>query len=176
MARMTLSQVRSLGNFTTSENWYIQFTTLPSGVSFTSEDLNLRCETFSKPSRSNEVNKIQLRGLPPVNQHGITTPNQTTEVVLFSTVDMKVETMIKELMATAGVNGIKESSPGRYKKDSELVMRAVLKDVTDKEIYAYEFTGVLIESYESGGELGPTSELIKPSISFVWDDFTETKL
>lgn len=171
--RPTLTEVRKLGNFTTSESWYIQFTKLPAGVSFKSNDLNFRCESVDLPKRSTPTQAITLRGLPPINQHGTPQPSGTTTLTLYSTVDMAVEKAILELQKLAGDS---ETGKGRYKADYEMRAKIVRQDVTGKAIYEYELYGVLLEDYDPGGQLGATAELIKPTMTLKWDNYTEKAL
>lgn len=170
--RLKLANIRRLGNFTTLENWDIQISSAPDGIKNPGEVINLRAESMDRPSKTNSINQIQIRGLPPVYQHGITTPSGSTTITLFSTVDMEVEKLIKDLMDTAGYYG-KDVKQGRYKHKSELEITATLRDVENNALIVYTFTGCLIESFDPGGGFGATSDLAKPSITFKWDDYSE---
>ena len=66
--RPKLNQIRALGDFADNVHWYIQFTTIPSGVDLNSDDINLRCESVAIPKRDGTKVSVQVRGLPPVHQ------------------------------------------------------------------------------------------------------------
>lgn len=160
MSKPTLNQIRSLGNFSTSENWYFQITNLPKagGISFSSDDINWRCESVDVPKRETPTLQVQIRGQPPVNQHGTATPSGSTTLTLFSTDDMRIEKAIQELLK---LSHDLETGFGHKKADYEMSARLVRMDVTGKEVLEYNFIGVLMESYDPGANLGATADQIK---------------
>lgn len=172
--RPKLNEIRALGDFADTVHWYIQFTTIPSGVDLTSDDINLRCESVPIPKRNGEKVSAQVRGLPPVHQPGLYIPEGEMTVTLFENTNNRITKGIQQLVEMNYKQGTGEA---KTKAEVEFGVRLVRMDRTHKEIYEYVFYGCFLDKYEPGGELqGSSAELLKPTITFSYDDFTERSL
>lgn len=172
MARPTLNQVRNLGDFATSVNWYIHFTRLPEGFNEADfSDLNLRCESAGVPKREGNMSEVQIRGLPVVHQPGLYLPETTWTCSLVETVDNKVTNLFQRLVSIHYEQGTGKAKP---KKDCECEIQIVRLNRQDEPIYEYNLLGAYLSSYETGADLqGSSADIIKPSLTFTFDDFTE---
>ena len=175
MARPTFNQVRELGDFATTVNWYLQFTEVPQGFSISDfEEINIRCESTSVPKREGQMSDVQIRGLPPVHQPGLYLPETSWTCQVVETVDNKVTNMLRELTTIHYEQGTGKAKP---KKDCQCKIRIVRLNRQDEEIYEYVLIGAYLTSYETGADLqGSAAEIIKPSLTFTFDDFTEQQL
>lgn len=173
--RPTFNQIRELGDFATTVNWYLQFTEVPKGFSTADfEDLNIRCESTSVPKREGNMSEVQIRGLPVVHQPGLYLPETTWSCSVVETVDNKVTNLFQRLVAINYEQGTGKALP---KKDCQCKIRIVRLNRQDEEIYEYELIGAYLSSYETGADLqGSSADIIKPSLTFTFDDFTEKSL
>lgn len=172
--RPTLDQVRNLGDFATTVNWYVQIVHAPkslAGGTIDMSDFNIRCETVSTPKRQGSVESVQIRGMPPVHQMGLVLPDTSWTMTVVETVDNKSTKILKELQEIHYKQGI---GSALTKKDTEARIRVVRMDRQDKPIWQYELIGCYLESYDPGGELSSDSaSIMKPSLTWVFDDFIE---
>ncbi|MGP1493864.1 MAG: hypothetical protein ACTTIS_00740 [Streptobacillus sp.] len=172
--RPKLNQIRALGDFADNVHWYIQFTTIPSGVDLNSDDINLRCESVAIPKRDGTKVSVQVRGLPPVHQPGLYIPDGEFTVTLFETVNNKISKGIQQLVE---MNYTQGEGKAKTKADVEFGVRLVRMDREHNEIYEYTFMGVFLDKYEPGGELGSSgADVLKPTMTFSYDDFSEKAL
>ena len=89
MATFGIDSVRSLPDFQASYKWDLQFLQLPAVGPFAfpiSQGLNLRCESTTLPSVSNQKIEVYQRG-HKVFQPGINEYSGTIELVFTETVD-----------------------------------------------------------------------------------------
>lgn len=174
MSRPTLQQIRALGDFADTVHWYIQFNNIPSGVDLTSDDINLRCESVPIPKREGSKVSAQIRGLPPVHQPGLYIPEGTMTVTLFENTNNRITKGIQQLV---DMNYKQGTGQAKTKAEVEFSVRIVRLDRTHKEIYEYNFIGCFLDSYDPGGELqGSSADMLKPTLTFSYDDFTEKSL
>lgn len=169
--RPTLSQIRGLGDFATTYNWYIQFNAAPAGIN--GQDINLRAESSDVPKKTGQSIPIQIRGLPPVKQPGIYTPVGTLTLQLNETIDGKISEIISKWQEMCY-----ETNTGKGKKKSEVEaqVRLVRLDRADRPIWEYVLIGAFLEDYDNGQLQGSGSENMKPSMILSYDDFTQRKL
>ena len=169
MAGITLAQVRGLGDFATTNNWDVEFLTLPQGLGAISQGINLRCISTDIPSKSGSSVSVQIRGLPPVKQPGIYTPGGTIELSIVETVDNFVSQVILDWREMCFQTG---TGNARLKKDVEAVVRLTRKDRTNKPIWQYTLIGVFLENASLGG-LSADAGAIQGSLTFSYDDYEE---
>lgn len=169
--RPTLSQIRSLGDFATTYNWYIQFLAAPSGIDGSA--INLRCESTDVPKKTGQSIPVQIRGLPPVKQPGIYIPVGTLTLQVNETIDNAISEIISKWQEMCY-----ETNTGKGKKKSEVEaqVRLVRLDRNDKPIWEYVLIGAFLEDYDNGQLQGASAENMKPSLILSYDDFTQKKL
>lgn len=174
MSRPTLNQIRALGDFADTVHWYIQFPVIPAGVDLTSDDINLRCESVPIPKREGTKVSAQIRGMPPVHQPGLYIPEGSMTVTLFENTNNRITKGIQQLVE---MNYEQGTGKAKTKQEVEFQVRIVRMDRTHKPIYEYVFIGCFLDSYDPGGELqGSSADLLKPTLTFSYDDFIEKSL
>ena len=97
MARPSIDQVRSLGDFATTVNWNLTFMKFPSGVTGglpTSDALNYRCDSTDVPKRTGQSTTQTIRG-HTVKQPGLYTPSGTLQLIFVETVDNVMSNFIR---------------------------------------------------------------------------------
>lgn len=167
-----------MADFADNTHWRIEFA---SGqfAGLTSEELNWRCETVPIPKRNTEKLAVQIRNLPPVHQPGNYFPSENSmTVTLFETVDNKVLKSIADHIDQTHYklkyNDTQQGRAGKTRSESQIQIKIKRLDRQYKTIATYTFYGCFIESYEPGGDLGSgTAEVLKPTITFSYDDFSE---
>lgn len=169
--RPSLSDIRSLGDFATTYNWYLQFLNAPAGIDGSA--LNLRCETTDIPKKTGQSISVQIRGLPPIKQPGIYAPTGTLTLQVAETIDSKSSEIIKNWREMCY-----ETNTGKAKRKSEVEtqVRLVRLDRADNPIWEYVLLGAFLEDYDLGQLQGASSDNMKPSLILSYDDFTERKL
>lgn len=172
--RPTVDNIRGLGDFATLVNWDLQFVTIPSGLSFASQDLNFRCESADIPKSTGESTSIRIRGLPPVKQPGLYTPSGTITLAMNETVDNMISKAITQWREMCY-----EMKTGIQKKKTEVEaqIRLVRMDRQDKEIFEYMLFGVFLEDADPGGQLGAAAaDVVKPTLTLSYDYFIDKAL
>ena len=173
--RPTFNQIRELGDFATTVNWYLQFTEIPEGFNKADfDELNVRCISTAVPKREGQMSEVQIRGLAPVHQPGLYLPETSWTCQVVETVDNKVTNLFTKLVEINYEQGTGKAKP---KKDCQCKIRIVRLNRQDEEIYEYELIGAYLTSYETGADLqNSEAGIIQPSLTFTFDDFTEKPL
>lgn len=176
MARPTIKDIKTLGDFATLFRWEVGITP-PAAIASTatSAGLNFRCESIdSPPKATNQKIEENIRG-HKIFQPGITQYNNQIQLTMVETVDNFVhEFFSKWREALWLVSDGKRSGTGSdweaYKCDISLTR---LKS-DDTPAWYYVLYGAFLEDYEPGGSLdGSSSDFLKPSLTFSYDFFKE---
>lgn len=175
MATFGIDNVRSLPDFQAVYKWDLQFLQLPAVGPFgfpLAEGLNLRCESSSLPSTSNQKIEIYQKG-HKVFQPGINEYNGTIELTFTETVDNYIS---KFILAWREMIWATRSGSSFDKNDVEAVVQIVRLNQQDEAIWQYNLKGVFLEAYELGTLESATSDIMRPSVTLSFDYFTETPL
>lgn len=166
MARPTIDQIRSLGDFATLINWNLSFVTVPSGVGFTSDGFNFRCESTDLPKWTGTSTEITIRG-HTVKQPGIYRPSNQITLTMNETVDNYITRGIKQWRELCWATG---TGVAQTKQSVEAIVRLTRNDRADNAIYSYLLYGVFLEDYDPGGQLQSSSaDVVKPTLTLSYD-------
>lgn len=167
---ISLSDIRGLGEFATTNNWQLEFLTLPSGVTNNGIGINFRCVSVNIPKKTSEPVGVTVRGLPTVKQPGLYLPDGTLTLSIFETVDnFMAKTMLewRELCYKSG------TGEGKPKKDVEATIKLTRLNNEKKGIWQYTLIGAFLVNGEFDG-LSETAEALKGTMEISYDDFTES--
>ncbi len=167
MARPDITQLRSM-ELATTFRWSVKIES-PPGLSF--PDLNLYCESAELPTMTHAPVEINMRG-HKVKANGIWSHSDEISLDFYETVVNDISKFLKAWRdshwdAISCVSGTSAAI-----KTSVTLTRL---DNTDAEIYRYKLFGVLLGGYTLP-RLDASSEAWKPSVSLVYDYFTEEAL
>lgn len=168
MARITLDQIRNVGDFATVYQWNLYFAQFPNIGSYPSSgELNLRCLTSELPQSTNQKIPIGIRG-HKVFQPGIREYTGTLTLTFAETIDNTIAEFLREWEEACT-----ESNTGRHniKQDVEAVIIIERLDREDNPIYRYTLVGCFIETFEEGQLDGESSEIMRPSITISYDRY-----
>ena len=133
MPRITHDQVRNMGDVQLSYKFNMKFTKIPSNVTGNAEDLNVRCQSSTLPTKSITDIPIEVHG-HKTHQNGKGTYSDSIELVFFETVDNKVKEFMRtwrELSSTVNTGATKT------KKESEATVYLELLGTDDKVIWTF---------------------------------------
>jgi len=171
MARPTVDNLRSLGDFQTTVDWDIQFIELPAVLSdYLPEDLNLQCESTDIPKSSGTSTDVWLRGHKS-KQPGLWTPVGTITMTMNETVDGYVREFIRRWREACWQSrtGIQQT-----KSDVEAQIMLYQLDRQNNYQYQYHMIGVYLEDYDTGGQLqAQSADLLKPTLTLSYDYFID---
>ena len=95
MPTPSMEEVRGLGDFAMYFKWNIHFYKMPSGVSLTPEEINLRAISSDLPKYTADVSTTSIRG-QEVHQHGIRKYNGQINLILVEGITSPVAKFIEE--------------------------------------------------------------------------------
>lgn len=178
MARPTIENIRSLGDFATGLNWNMYFLTPPSAAGFetlSNTDFNFRCRSTEVPMYESQPTTIAIRG-HVIRQPGIYTPSGTLTFSMVETVDNKVSTMLKSWreVCWSSINGVQST-----KEEAQATLYLERLDRQDQVIWYYIIYGAFLEFFDptGGGGLGDmTADVIAPTIRISYDYFLDYAL
>ena len=175
MATFGIDNVRSLPDYQQGYKWDMQFLQLPAVGPFAfpiAQGLNLRCESTTIPSVSNQKIEVYQRGhkvfVPGINEY-----NGTIELVFTETVDNYIHLF---LLAWREMIWATRSGQSFDKSDIEAVLQITRLNPKDEPIWEYSLKGVFLEAYDLGTLEAATSDIMRPSVTLSFDYFTERPL
>lgn len=175
MATFSIDELRNLPDYQKTHKWDMRFLSLP-GVGAlaipAASLLNLRCETIEIPQKSNEKIEVAIRGHKTYHP-GITTYNGTMTVTFTETVDNTIKNFFKAWSEL--IYGTRTGT-AFTKSELEGVMQITLLDSKDVPVYSYIVYGVWPEAGDFGSLEGGSSEIMRPSITFSYDFYTDAPL
>jgi len=171
MARPTMDDIRSLGDFAVVYQWNLNFSTFPSAVSSSpqSGDLNWRCTTATVPKRASTATEVVIRG-HKVKQPGVYTYDNQITLSFVETADNMITAFLVSWLdscwqSKTGVQATKDETTC----DIELE----LLDRQGEQRATYKIYGCFLESYDPGGDLADCSgsDAVKPTATISYDYF-----
>ena len=175
MARPTIENLRSLGDFATLFRWNLTFAQFPGAVASPPDlvDLNLRCESTTLPKGSQAMVETNIRGHKK-RSNGIFSYEGSITFAFVETVDNLVAQFIKDWREAAWVPKTGVSAP---QSELEAIILIQRLDNEDNAIWEYKLTGCCLEDNDAGGTLdGSTSDHLKPGMTISYDYFEEKSL
>jgi hypothetical protein len=174
MARPTIENIRSMGDFLSLYRWDVTLIP-PTGVSGIpdSEKLNFRCETSELPKMTGTSTEITVRG-HKVKQPGIYNYDNVINLAFVETVDATIHKFAKawrEALWSSGT-GI---AAGK-KSTLQGTLKLTQLDNQDNGVWEYTIIGVFLETYDFGSLDGAQSDVQKPTMAFGYDYFTDKPL
>jgi hypothetical protein len=174
MSRLDLTQLRSLPDYAEVYKWKVQFLQLPSvGIAGfpISQQLDLRCESSTIPTLTNEKITVENRG-HQVRRAGRSTYSESITLTFQETVDGAIHKFAKgwrELIwSTRG--GV-----SRPQEQIEGIIRLELLDKEDRAYWQYILYGVWLESYEPP-TLDTSNDIMRIPMTFSLDFFADAPL
>lgn len=175
MARPSITNISSLGDFATGLHWNMYFLTPPTGAGFTTlsnSDFNFRCISTEVPSYQSQPTQIAIRG-HVIKQPGIYTPNGEITFTMAETIDNKVSIMLKSWreLCWASQTGVQQT-----KANCQATLFLERLDRQDNQIWYYIIYGAFLEAFDpvGPGGLGDMSDnIITPTIRLSYDYFLD---
>lgn len=171
--RPSVENIRSLGNFSQTFRWLVDFKSFPKGLpgGYTTEDINFRAESVSLPEKEIELTEIQIRG-NKVRQEGIGTYNSPITLTLIETVNPVCLSFLNDWQELAWKSSNGSIGTTQYKNMLECEMYLTLLDSQDKPYYKYTLIGCQIGGGTGGDLDAQSADPLKPALSIAFDYFT----
>ncbi len=166
--RITHDQVSGMAEFQMLKNYRLFIPQLPSGLALNTDEINLRCQGFALPQRSDNSSPEFLHGFR-VNQHGL--PEYGTSISLDFIEDVKASIMdtFNAWMQLCCADGTGISSPPAvYKRDIHLI----LLDGEGNATQTYLVKGAYPVTSVPGSAQGNSADRQKPKVEFKFDYHT----
>jgi len=174
MARVSIDQLRNMGNVAVPYRWTLTFTNLPAGLNtFSSADLNVRCESVELPKLSSAGKiEVRVRG-NKVLQQGIMEYSNTISLVFYETEDSIVHDFLRSWreLVWKSRSGVQVS-----KEDYEANVQITRLNHADEGIWKYNLHGCFLEDFDLGMLDGSTSDAMRTTLVLSFDFFTDQKL
>lgn len=169
--RPTLDNFRALGDFSQVFRWHVDFTTIPEGIAASSEDINFRAESMSKPNMASNATEIQVRGQKIVRP-GIGVYSNELTLTMLETTDFKIHAMVKAWQGLCWES--ENGSTGKTQNYADLEGQCILTllDNLDEAKWVYTLHGVWMKDPGGGDVDASTEDPHKPAISMAYDYFT----
>lgn len=171
MARITLDEIRGLGDMTQVFRWVLLLKTAPTAVpNFpTTGDLDLRVETSELPKKTGSTVEITLKG-HTVRYPGIYKPSGTISMAFVEAVDSKVAQWLASWQQACWA----DNTGTRGSKDSlTAVWQLQLLNNDDSVRWVYELKGCFLEDSNPGQLDGTSPDPFKPQLTMSFDDFKQ---
>ena len=174
MSRITIDQLREIGDLASVYRWNLSIAKFPSGSTSwpSSDDLDVRCETTTIPKLTGTSIETNIRG-HKIKSPGIYNYDNVLTLTFIETVDNKIQEFINTWKELCWETKTGKAKP---KKDIEAIIHLKRLDNEDNEIYLYELIGSFYEDSDGGTLDGSTSDVIKPSLTISYDYFKESSL
>lgn len=174
MPRLTLDQLRSIADFSSTYRWVLNISKFPSvgGPYPDSEEVDIRCETSSIPQLTGTSTEVTVRG-HKVKTPGIYNYDGVLTLTFFETADNKIKDFLKNWreacwQTRTGIQNKKEDV------EAEIILH--LLNNADEEVYEYKLIGCFLENVDYGTLDGTTADPIKPSATISYDYFEDKSL
>lgn len=174
MARISLTDVRSLPDYAELYRWKLQFLQLPAvGVAGfpISQQLDLRCESSSLPKLSNQKITVENRG-HQTRRAGRSVYSENFTLTFQETTDGAIHKFLKGWREI--IWGTR-SGVSRPQEDIEGVFRLELLDKNDNPYWQYIVYGVWLEDY-TPPDVNASNEIMRIPAVFSLDFFTDSPL
>jgi hypothetical protein len=169
--RVSLSEIRGIGDFATSYQWYVTVQRA-AGANFpTAPEINLRCVSSEVPLLKDAPIETSIRG-HKVWQPGIHNYTQSITLTMAEAIDMKINQWIKDWREACW-----QSFTGIHKLKSEVEAAITLVRLNrqDQPIWKYHLVGCFLSDYTQD-TLGTENSTLKPTMVINYDGFTDERL
>lgn len=166
--KIDIEELRALPDYVKMTDWGISFPVLPTvGAlgSFSSSDLNLRCETVDLPKPANQKMEINTRG-HKVFQNGLADFGNSTTITFNDTVDNKIFNFVK---AWREITRDFRTGKQFSKQDVQAVCVVTQYNPEGDAIRAWELVGCIYESDDFGSLDASSSDIARPSLTIGFD-------
>jgi hypothetical protein len=173
MPRPGLNEIRSVGQPLSLFRWNVYFLDLPTlgvGAIAVSPALSARCLTSEVPKATGHVIDINIRGFQAHTPGYMKYPGQIT--LQFMEAMGSLELLQISMLIKTWRDNTWGAETGTQKKKSSLqgTIALVQLDANDNEVWSYMLYGCLLKDYDAtGGSLGGTNEIMRPSITLAYD-------
>jgi len=174
MAGINIDDLRALPDYAPVFRWNVFFVSLPAiGVAgfLLADALNLRCESSEIPTATNQSMDIIIRS-HKVKQPGKLDYSGQITLTFIETVDNSIHLLLKgwrELIWGT------RSGKALSKENVEATILLQRLDNENKAVWQYLLKGVVLNN-PNFGNLDSSSEVMRPSVTFDYDFFTDTPL
>lgn len=175
MAKPTIDQVRSVGDFTALYRWNLIFAKFPAAVANPPDtnDLNLRCESSELPRLTGQTIIQNIRG-HQVKQPGIYNYGDSITLTFIETVDNLIHNYLKSWREACYQT---KTGISQDKANVEAIIQLQRLNNQDVPIYEYKLIGSFLQDFDFGGTLdGTTSDSLKPQLILTYDYFDDKSL
>jgi len=174
MPKITLDNLRSLGDVNQTFRWNFVLISAPSGVPGfpSSSSIDLRCETAELPKKSGSSVEVTLRG-HSVKYPGIYKPTGTMTLTFVETVDNFMANWLRSWQVACWPNNTGARLP---KSQLEAVIQLQLLRNDDTARYQYTIKGCFLEDATIGSLDSSSADPFKPQLVLSYDDFTQGPL
>lgn len=175
MATFTIDQLRNLPDYQQMTKWDMRFLTLPlvGVLAFPlANDINIRCESVEIPRATTNQIDVDIRGHRTVIP-GITNYQNTMTITFTETVDNKIKLFLKawrELLWGT------RTGTSFSKSQVEGTLQLMMLNNQDQAIYNFIVYGCFPLESDLGTLDGSSSEIMRPSVTFAYDYFTDLPL
>lgn len=166
-------QVRSIGDVQVLYKFNLKFVKFPKkGTYPSSNDLNLRCESFQVPEKSIDPIKVTVHG-HDVQFSGRAIYQDEIELVFVETIDNKIKKFMREWREACNrvITGA-----GELKVDTEAKIILEMLGTTNNPIWQYDLTGCLYRGGTIGTMEGGANDAVKPNLRLGYDYFDDKAL
>ena len=172
MARPTLDNVRNIGDVASAYRWDLTFLQVPTALaSYSSEDMNVRCESTTLPKRIEATPDVNIRG------HKVLFPGRLTYSNELDMTFIETENNMIAKFLKAWWDLLWDPKLGTRYPKNQLEARLLIKrlDHNNVAIWQYQIHGVFLKDADFG-KLDGETETIKPTVKFSYDYFIEKEL
>ncbi len=167
--RPSIADIRGLPDIATMYQWYVEFGVTKGSYQLPSnEEINLRMISATIPKVNNEKLTASI-GTFKVYLPGTSTYDGEITLTCVETVDSFIANW---LYGWRKICTDPETNAHSVKEDIEVVMQLSMLDRNDSPIWRYRCIGCFLTNYDFG-ELGATSDTIKPTLTISYDYFKE---
>jgi len=174
MPRITLDQIRAMGDVTQTFRWNLVVVKAPTSVpNFpATAAADLRIETSELPKKTGSSVEVTLKG-HSVKYPGIYKPQGTLSFGFVETVDNVIANWFASWQQACWANNTGARVP---KKDLEAVFQLQLLKNDDVARWQYTMKGCFIEDPNPGQLDSSSADPLKPQMTISYDDFTQGPL
>jgi hypothetical protein len=173
MPRVTLDQIRAVGDVTQSFRWQFVLLSAPTAVPFpSSADIDLRIETAELPKKTGSSVEVALKG-HVVKYPGQYRPQGVLTFSFVETVDSVVATWLRDWQQACWNDN---TGARATKAELQALIQIQLLNNDDTARWQYTMKGCFLEDSDPGQVDGSTPDPLKPQLIMSYDDFTQGPL